>query len=320
MKQDSENPQTNNLGAGLDEKEILEAIDRAGYPLQIVISDKLKKYVRVQQEWNFTDEDSGKQRAIDIFGNKELYEMKDANKYKIRPALNLIIECKKSITPYVFFLSGDRPWKDFPMITGIPNESIDISSDDTKDTYVANIIDAISLDEESFVNNPPASSNSFTKCVRGSSKLECSGEEPYNSLILPILKSMNYFKKNNESVKSNYYNANLILGIGVVDGPMIGVKISEDKISPILLPWVRIIKHQSIESKHWWERDVKYAVDIIHKDYFDTYIMNHVLPFAKKFGERMQKHHKIIVNGKAFAKGLNKDSKTNLTNRIKEKK
>ena len=149
----------------------------------------------------------------------QLYDFKDVNKYKIRPTLNLIIECKKSITPYVFFLSGDAPWKDFPMITGIPNNSISISTDDTRSTFDCDIPHALSLNEKSFINSPLSSCNSFTKCVRKSSHFECSGDEPYNGLILPILKAMNYFKKISQYKKANYYDGNLVLGIGALMPP-----------------------------------------------------------------------------------------------------
>ena len=101
---------------------------------------------------------------------------------------------------------------------------------------------------------------------------------------------------------------------------MIGMRISEDSVSPTLLPCVRIIKHPSIESGNWWETEEKYAIDIVHKDYFDTYLTKQILPFAKKFGEIVQKHHKTLDSDKAFVKGMDHDPRKNMVNRMKEKK
>lgn len=55
LEQGSDNPVTNCLGKGLDEKLILNAIEKSGYPLQTVVGNTLRNNFGVIEEWCYID-------------------------------------------------------------------------------------------------------------------------------------------------------------------------------------------------------------------------------------------------------------------------
>lgn len=58
------------------------------------------------------------------------------------------------------------------------------------------------------------------------------------------------------------------------------------------------------------------AVDIVHRDFFETYLTQHVMPFANEFARLALRHNHELATGKAFASGFGADSGTNIEQRI----
>jgi len=58
-------------------------------------------------------------------------------------------------------------------------------------------------------------------------------------------------------------------------------------------------------------------VDIVHKDFLQTYVQNHVLPFAAEFSGLAIKHDKVLATGKAFVSGMNEKPYIELEKRLK---
>jgi len=102
MEQSANNPTANILGSGVTEADLAEAIRHSGYPLQTVIANYLRNRFMVQEEWGYVDRDTRELRTIDILAQDRLYDLSAEQPYA-RPILNLIIECKQSDLPFVFF-------------------------------------------------------------------------------------------------------------------------------------------------------------------------------------------------------------------------
>jgi hypothetical protein len=49
-------------------------------------------------------------------------------------------------------------------------------------------------------------------------------------------------------------------------------------------------------------RQKGFSFDVVHKDYLDKYIKEHLLPFAYEFVRRVQKHEGELVSGKSYIK------------------
>lgn len=317
MNQSENNPNSNQLNAGVTEALVLDAVRRSGYPLQTFIADLLREnQLGVQEEWSFIDKDLGDLRALDIHASKRLYDLK--GNHRVRPHLNLLIECKQSDLPYMFFKAIGNTWlPDFPRIGGLSKDEIVISTDDDRSTWSHSIINALQLDKHDF-HTQSVFCHTFSKCVRKGKELELSGSDAYNGLVLPLTKAVQHLvHAERPGETAAYFDAHLILGVGVVDAPMVTVELENG--SPILsmTPWVRVLRHEYVDSDGWWERNKMRAIDVVHKDYFSQYLLGGLIPFAEEFGQLVLKHSKEVSTGEAFVSGMGRNSRSDLEPRMK---
>ncbi len=172
------------------------------------------------------------------------------------------------------------------------------------------------LNSDEFQNIPPFC-NTFSKCVRKGSDLELSGTDAYSGLVLPLIKSLQHFESAESPVDTAwYFDAHLTVGVGVVDAPMIAVLANNNKSDLNLVPWIRVVRHEYFENADKWERDRRWAIDIVHKDYLSIYIDNHLIPFAERFIKKVLHHQTELATSKAFASGMGADSWDKIEQRL----
>ena len=322
MESAPENPPANILGAGVDEEAVAAAVKLSGYPLQTVVGRALNRQFGVQEEWSYIDSDTHEQRTIDIHAGHALYDFHSGSaQLRVRPALDLLIECKQSALPYVFFLSDSTPrLTEFPTVAGLAGDHISISTDDSASTWTFGILDALGLTSHRFLTQPKYSST-FSKCVRKGGDIVLSGSESYSSLVLPLLKAVAHFYETaHPPSTAAYFDAHLVIGVGVLDAPMIGVHVQQDNSAKlVLLPWVRVLRHESLEGKHPFERSRLRALDVVHRDYLSAYVENAVIPFANDFAAVAQKNHVPIADAEAFVSGMANDSHRDIVARLEPK-
>jgi hypothetical protein len=242
MNNAPQNPASNQLGPGLNEAQVLGAVEKSGYPLQTIVGGILDSSFDVQQEWCYVDRDSKELRAIDIHARRMLYDWRSGPQPRIRPQLDLLIECKQSQLPYVFFISGNsRVPFGHPEVVGLHDDTIEIATDDDLSTWTYGVISALDLDSDSFQKEPPYS-NSFSKCVRKGTEIELSGTEAYSGLVLPLIKGLHHLRTAEQPVQTAvYFDAHLALALGVLDAPMIAVSVENETTALRLIPWVRVL-------------------------------------------------------------------------------
>jgi hypothetical protein len=293
MKIHIDNPSSNSLPTDITEDKLFNAVRKSGYPLQVIIAkilqDCLGKYNKIQEEWCFPNDEIGEIRSIDILAQKILFDPQKIP--DVRPILNLLIECKQSQLPYVFFLSDIAALfksPSFPDFAGLHGEGIYGDSG-----IVVPILTGIGLDSHPFINNPAEYSLTFSKCVRKGKDIELSGSDAYLGIVLPLLKAMQHFKATKKPpTTAQFFDCHLPLCVGVLDAPMIGIRLVNGTQEGVYLPWVRIFRHQS-ESLRIWENIS--IIDIVHKDYFHTYLNSHVLPFAKVFAKKCKTYQRRLA-------------------------
>lgn len=244
-------------------------------------------------------------RTIDIIAGTGLYDFQE--QLRVRPSLNLIIECKQSILPYVFFLSPSKPFiLEYPLITGLNSSKILIETDDSLSTWSLGLSSVLGLDNHKFIKEPDYCST-FSKCVRKGSELEITGSEAYNTIVLPLVKAMSHFSFVKSPLATAYYfDAHLTIGLAVIDAPMVGVRVNESNNEIVHLPWVRVPRHEFFENEDYWERSKISVIDLIHKDFLIEYINKHLLPFANFYSKEVVKHQDVLATGKGFAGGMEK--------------
>lgn len=148
MQQAAGNPASNKLGVGVTEAALRDAIASSGYPMQAAVVAAFKKasgrrwpeddqtaWVTVQEEWTYLDQDADQVRAIDALAEVHMWPAHSKQQPRIRPVLSLLVECKQSELPHVFFTRSDRFRPQFPTTTGFPHSEVTLHTDDDPSTY-----------------------------------------------------------------------------------------------------------------------------------------------------------------------------------------
>ena len=89
----------------------------------------------MQEEWTYVDSDSNDTRATDIVAGLDLFKWGEGNAKHVRPRLNLIVECKQSDLPYVFFVDDQRIMTRTHPIGGLRSDSIEVITDEDPSTW-----------------------------------------------------------------------------------------------------------------------------------------------------------------------------------------
>lgn len=302
---------------GISEAQLLAAIEGSGYPLQTAAAAILQPAFSIQEEWSYVDRDSGDLRSLDILARRELFDLRIGPELRVRPELNLLVECKQSQLPYVFFLTGETPWSaELPLIAGLHEDCICITTDDDLSSWTMPVCHALGLDDDPF-RRQPVCCKTFSKCVRKGSEIELSGSEAYSGLVLPLIKALEHFVTSERPPKTAlYFDLHMAIGVGVLDAPMVAIRADDPTGSLHALPWVRVLRHEYCDEPAAVRRERLWALDVVHKDFFADYVEKQALPFAKRFATVVQKHEVVVAEGAAFASGMGADSWTDIEPRL----
>lgn len=260
----------------------MHAVETSGYPLQGIITDKLKGGFGVTEEWGYIDRDTKEHRSLDIFAYKRL-----STSGEVQLSVAMLIECKRSINPYVFFKNViDRDIPRFPKIAGLTHSSAMLHEKGTNRCQETSADAILGLAELPFVRPGPPHCSAFAMALASGKKMSISGNDPYNSLILPLVKATDHaasLYRAGDRPQTLY--PTLIIGISVLDAPMLLVD-SPRQPSPILAPWVRVPR-QEAHAEQRWPIHVYYVIDIVHADLFNNFLSDHLTPFLEELTSRV---------------------------------
>jgi hypothetical protein len=293
VNQAPNNPEGNKLGPSINEPNLISAIELSGYPLQGIVAEKLNSEFGVTEEWGYIDRDTQEHRSLDLFAFKMLLTDGD-----VQPFLVLLIECKRSINPYVFFKNVvDRAIPSFPRISGLPQNCLWIQEPKGKRTRITSGTNILGLEELPFIRPGPPHCSAFSMAVAKGKKIILSGLEPFNTLILPLVKAIDHAMSLYEgSSNPILLHPTLILSLSVLDAPMLVVHKPSQASTPVLTPWVRIPR-QEAHSDGIRLNYVHYVADIVHIDFFDEFLSNHLMPFVNDFVSRTQEQSAVLFKG-----------------------
>lgn len=298
------NPPRNALKAGLELEKIEAAIAKSGYPLQAHVANELRALsFHVSPEWSFVDRDTNSLRSMDIRASRCLYEPGDQT--RSRPSLDILIECKQSDMPFVFFTGEQMPWDaQLPFLAGQRDSRFTIYTDDTLSTWSCDLQDALSLRLSPFFASPPVS-YSMAKCQRKGAEIVLSGDEVYNSIILPLTKSLYHIEIAERPPKTAvYFDIHYVVAVAVLDAPIITFEDGHARLHP----WVRVLRHEAgVADLGKNDRGTNLSVDVVHRDFLREYIEVHLLPAAQDFGIKTLAHSVEIAECQGFISGM--DSK-----------
>jgi len=321
MNTASINPEENRLPDGLSAALLEAAVAASGYPLQTIVASQLRaRRYNITEEWAFQDKETGQLRTLDILASLDLYDAKDTHRY-VRPGLDLLIECKQSTMPYVFFASETRPGLggSAMRVVGLRRDEITVTTDDDPSTWSFSTIQALSLADHTFVAEPLSVALAFSKAAWRNKEVVLSGADPYQSLMLPLTKALDDHAARAAPVATAvYFDAVLPAAIAVIDGPMVVATVKPDCVTYELSPWVRVYRHDvDREAGHRFARNRLHAVDCVHAAWLSEYLAAHLEPFAAEYGRRALAHHKEVATGSAFASQMGSDSFEGVKNRLR---
>jgi hypothetical protein len=296
LRIDPSNPDGNQLPPGVDETELIGAIESSGYPLQGVVASILDGRFAVTEEWGYIDRDTKEHRTLDVFAHKSLT---DDRTVPVRPSVVLLIECKRSRHPYIFFRTlPNLPIPRFPRVVGIPNRGVTIAQQDGKRFSERSGAEILGLDQLPFVKPGPPKCAAFSKAIVSGKKVELSGSDPFNSLVLPLVKAQVHAAQQFKAPeKPIWIFPTLMLSISVLDAPMLLVTDPEQAGDPLMTPWVRIIRQEANPNPQSRRGYSYYSFDAVHIGFFEDYLTKHVLPYAEDFGKRAIEKAGVLFNG-----------------------
>lgn len=311
MDHAEENPERNALPSGMTEQLLDGAVRTSGFPLQLIAGDVLRRHdFLVQDEWGYADRLTGETRTLDLYATRQLYEIADVNAYRVRPKVSLLVECKRSGLPYVFF-GTERPWMPkFPRVAGLTSEEVTLTTDDDRSTWTMSAVHCLGLQDERFRAEPPTAAT-FSKVEwRKGSETVLSGADPYQRIVMPLISGLHHYLEAQRPASTYFYfDADLVLPLAVIDAPMVHVELDKGAPKYCLVPWVRVIRNEPTAVTESSGDEVA-CMDIIHVDFMDRYLRSHLLPFADAFMRRAQRHHQVLATGEGFARGLGQSSRS----------
>jgi hypothetical protein len=312
-----QNPPRNQLGPGVTTRQVTEAVRTSGYPLQTKVAAILDSPYRTFEEWAYRDEITGATRTLDLFADRDFWPPPSEDS-RVRPKLNLLIECKQSDLPYVFFVQRNPTVGIQPTIAGLPSDEIVIKTDDDRSSWIVPLLSALSLNEHPFLQHATTAA-AISKCVRKGHNLTLSGDESYNALIRPLASAVHFLGEQAQPRPSyQYFEPRLVLLLGIVDAPMLAVQVREhdEVIEPA--PWVRVVHHRPPQlGEHTYGRGGKPAIiDVVHFDFLGEYLDKHVVPFMEDFAERAIRHHEELATGRGFARKMGSQPREDIERRL----
>jgi hypothetical protein len=204
--------------------------------------------------------------------------------------VSLLIECKQSVHPLVFFQRtvGSRAF-DFPAVAGLSELELCEKGDPSFRARQLPLSEAVSSHELSFVSDLPLCS-AFSRAELTGKGAKLSGEEPYNNIVLPLTKALDYYQYIFGRSKEGRarHSVHLCLLVCVVDSAMVLVESPAKAGEPILTPWVRLSRQEVRTGDSASELLYQdYAIDFVHIGAFESVVGERLVPFAGQFFERV---------------------------------
>jgi hypothetical protein len=293
MNQSESNPAENKLPSGMKEAELVRSITTSGFPLQGVVAHHLRANYGVTEEWSYIDRDTKDLRSLDVFAFRRL-----ATEDSVTPNAALLIECKSSIHPYVFFQNAvNRPFP-FPTLCGLRSVNIRQQSGREGTHQECRAALVLGLAETPFGDKPPVCS-AFTQAIANGDKVNVSGTDPFNSIVMPLVKATDHaimLYNDRRSANDDKLFPALILNVCVMDAPMIVVGNPDDAQSVRLEPWVRVLRQEAKPDNHR-VRYAHYVVDVVHRGFLNEFFDTHVEEFLGEYSRRLFNKADILRSG-----------------------
>lgn len=304
-----DNPSENALPPGVEPSQVVEAVEQSGYPLQSAVASYLTDAFHVTEEWGYRDREGDTHRTLDVFAFKRIRkeELKGSEFNWFFLDLALLIECKRSSLPYVFFrrVAGNLP-DNYPPLAGVGRvvhlrERKEPPARPENRGWSIPVAEILKLQDLEFVSEGPPTSAAFSRLHwKKSSSLELSGTDPFHQLVLPLGKAQDFAMDYYEPGKArrDFIAPTLVMAVAVVDAPIAVVSLHGEDTELEMRPWVRIIRQERGQRNSWEIDTLKhFVVDVVHWRYFRSFVEQRLLPFAETVAARAWERIGVLERG-----------------------
>jgi hypothetical protein len=278
------------------EADLVAAVQKSGYPLQTVVALELRQQFRITEEWGFIDRSTKEHRSLDIFAFRKIEVQSEG---LLSPDLTLLIECKRSELPWIFFKSvaAETP-SDFPSVFGFRHDSFELHKPGGS-FRLDSAAEFMKLHELSFIKQGPPLCNAFAGCERSGKSILLSGSPIFNNVVLPLVSAQDHLREFlKDSGGHGIQYPSLVLCVCIFDGPMIIADGPPEAPELVLVPWVRVRRHESTQDRKYRN----FMVDLIHRSFLGDFVKLHLIPFAESFGERIITKERLLAEGKGLVR------------------
>jgi hypothetical protein len=156
------------------------------------------------------------------------------------------------------------------------------------------------LNHEKFATEGGELCATFSKCTRKGKEHELSGADAFNGIVMPLVSALRYDSTHRRLANQQpiYFPA-VTLAICVLQAPMVLTDVMSGY--RVLHPWVRVVRREAAMGKAREE----YVIDVVHVDFFEQFVTQHLRPFAETFRDRsvgrFSMFHNLIAHVPSFS-------------------
>lgn len=278
------------------EDEIRHAIERSGYLMEQDVASRLEKLgFATSTNQPFVDSDEGKSREIDVSAYRELTRNESM---KFSAYLEVLIECKQSSSPFVFFSRNKIP-QDF-LIT--PQEMYCTINDYRTISKKENgmlvgqnrgFFHYLGIDKIHYHYQNSEKVIQFCKIDRSGGGWKANHSGLYDSIFLPITKALEFRKSKmpKRSSRRDWNILSIVAPIVVVKGDLFLVRthVDPDKIEKVdHVTFSRDIYFENIRKR--------FSVDFVSESKLEEFFLNMLNPFGDKCAELLNNNPSKFVS------------------------
>ncbi|MBW3569560.1 MAG: hypothetical protein KY467_00515 [Gemmatimonadetes bacterium] len=264
------NPTANSLPEGISESALKEGIARSGYPVQGLVAAELLKHCHVSEEWGFRDQQTGDHRSLDV---RASFFTQPPEGRQIQQLLYLLIECKRSTKPFIFFKTVTDRQLPGIQISGIGGR-LELKDERGRTRIETPVAEMLGLEDlEWFSTATPVVTSFAVAHPKGKSPVELSGTEAYNGAVLPLCKALDFARSRApDGDRKSFIYPTVHIPVLVLDAPMLLVEDPSHADDPLLVPRLRILRHEASAENKAWARDRIYQIEVVHLAHLDRFI------------------------------------------------
>jgi hypothetical protein len=270
-------------------EEITKAVRNSGYLMEQEVANVLEGLdFGVKTNAAFEDEELGKSREIDILATKRFFI---DEKNKIAIFVELLCECKNNSNPFVFIgrNKSDRDKHLNPKEFTFPRKDYTVHKKGGG-AILLNAFTHLKLNEHHHYLKESQKAVQFCKIVRQGKDWKALHDGVYDGIFLPLVKSLEYYKKENKRYSSSWNYVFLFYPMVILNSEIYYIDSTDSKAVPSSINHITYARE--LKSKNF---NGKYLIEFVNKESLAEFISSKVMPMVIKVKEIAEENPGILM-------------------------